>query len=205
VSSGRGAGSLALQRAVLGAPTASERASRLVALLLLVGFATRPLHGLDPAWIGVAAVVLLAVAGVLTAETLRTVNWDFALMFGMLAGMADVVAGTGLDRWLAGLAQQALGQLCAAPVLFVVGLAVTCFVTHQPVYRTIDVSPTNGLRNSIPGERAWRSILGWYHHVRDGRWGNATDHRRWRATVIRGARRRAEPAGRGWPRGVSCR
>jgi di/tricarboxylate transporter len=126
-STGRRPGSLALQRAVLGSPSGAEWVTGLATLFLLVGFATQGLHGVEPAWIGVATLVLLALTGALTADTLRTVNWDFALMFGVLAGMADVVAGTGLDHWLAGLAQRALAGLCTSPVLFVVGLAVICF------------------------------------------------------------------------------
>ena len=126
-ASRRPAEALALQRALLGPPSRQERSASLVAVFLLVGFVGQPLHRVDPVWVGVAAFALLAATGVLTADTLRAVNWSFVLLFGVLAGMAELFASTGLDRWLAGLVAGMVGGLVSTPVLFVGALALVCY------------------------------------------------------------------------------
>jgi hypothetical protein len=113
-----------MQRALLGRPSRAERLCLATAAGLLLGFATQPLHGIDPAWLAVLALGTLGVGGLVTADTLRAVNWSFALFFGMLASLTDVLAATGVDRWLAGLVGDVTGGLAAAPVALVAGLAV---------------------------------------------------------------------------------
>jgi CRP-like cAMP-binding protein/di/tricarboxylate transporter len=117
-------GVLAMQRALLGRPSRAERACLLAGAGLVLGCATQPLHGIDPAWLAVLALGALGIGGLVTAETLRGVNWSFALFFGMLASLADVLAATGVDRWLAGVVGGMTGNLAAAPVALVAGLAV---------------------------------------------------------------------------------
>ena len=98
-----------------------------VTLGLLVGFLTQPLHGVDPAWIGVITVVVYAATGVLSMDDFRTVNWSFALFYGILPSMADVLSSVGLDKWLAGLVIDLVGGLTSQPVLFVGALTLLCF------------------------------------------------------------------------------
>jgi hypothetical protein len=85
------------------------------------------LHHLDPAWVGVIALAVLAGTGVFTASGLGAVNWSFALLSGVLTSMSDVFSDTQLDKWLAGLATQLVGGLASTPVLFVAALTVLCF------------------------------------------------------------------------------
>jgi di/tricarboxylate transporter len=118
---------LALQRALLGPLSRHEQIALVVTVLMLVGFATQPLHGIDPAWVGVLALACLAATGVLAANGLSSVNWSFALLSGILTSMSVVFADTGLDVWLAGLASQALGGMTNSPVFFVAVLCVVCF------------------------------------------------------------------------------
>ena len=99
-----------------------------ITAVLLVGFSTQPLHHIDPAWIGVVALAVLAGTGVLSASGLSTVNWSFVLLSGILTSMADVFADTQLDKWLAGLATQAVGGLASTPIAFVAALTVLCYL-----------------------------------------------------------------------------
>ena len=117
-------GVLAMQRALLGRPSRAERACLATGAGLLVSFATQPLHGIDPAWLAVLALALLGAVGLVTADTLRGVNWSFALFFGMLASLPDVLGATGADRWLAGLVGEVTGGFAGARVTFIGGLAV---------------------------------------------------------------------------------
>jgi di/tricarboxylate transporter len=89
---------LGLQRALLGRPSRHEIVAGLVTVGLLIGFATQPLHGVDPAWISVIAFVVMTDAGVLTVGELRIVNWNTVLL---LASMAEVVSTSLVLRWQA--------------------------------------------------------------------------------------------------------
>ena len=124
---GRLRSSLELQRALLGPPSRHERISLAAGAALLLGFVTQPLHGVEPAWVAVLALTVLAATGVVTAGTLREVNWSFALFFGVLASIADVFTGTRVDRWLARTMIGAVGDLTATPVLFIAALTLLCF------------------------------------------------------------------------------
>jgi di/tricarboxylate transporter len=118
---------LALQRALLGPPSRHEVIAMVMTVFLLAGFSTQPLHHVDPAWIGVVALAVLASTGVLAANGLSAVNWSFALLSGILTSMSDVFADTQLDSWLAGIAAQTVGGLASNPVVFVAALSLLCF------------------------------------------------------------------------------
>ena len=118
---------LALQQALLGPPSRHEWIAIGVTVFLLVGFSSQPLHHVDPAWVGVIALAVLAATGLLTGGGLGAVNWSFALLSGVLTSMSDVFSATGLDTWLAGIATLLVGGLSSSPVLFVAALTLLCF------------------------------------------------------------------------------
>jgi di/tricarboxylate transporter len=123
-------GALGLQRALLGPPTREERTALVVAGALVLGFALQPLHHVDPAWVAALALGAFAATRVLTADTLRAVNWSFALFFGTLASLSEVLASGQVDRWLGGLAASALGGVVQSPLLFVGVLTLLCFALN---------------------------------------------------------------------------
>jgi len=125
-SAGR-AGSLALQRALLGPMSRHEKIALGVGIGLLAGFMTQPLHHIDPAWVAVLATGILTATRVITLNTLRAVNWNFALLFGVLISLATVFGRTGVDRWMANEVAAAAGDLSAMPLVFVVVLSLLCF------------------------------------------------------------------------------
>jgi hypothetical protein len=127
-SPAKASSSLALQRALLGPPSRHERIAIAVTVFLLVGFSTQPFHHVDPAWVGVIALAGLAATGVFTTSGLASINWSFALLFGILTSMSSVFSDTQLDKWLAGIATQLVGGLASTPVLFVAALTLLCFV-----------------------------------------------------------------------------
>ena len=126
-STTRGTNALALQRALLGPPSRHERIAMVMTAFVLVGFSTQPFHHVDPAWVGVFALAVLAGTGVLAANGLSTINWSFALLSGILTSMSDVFADTQLDKWLAGIATLTVGGLATNPVAFVAALTLLCF------------------------------------------------------------------------------
>jgi DASS family divalent anion:Na+ symporter len=193
---------LAMQQALLGRPTRSERLGVAAAVGLAAGFTTQPLHGLEPAWVAVLAVLALGAAGLVTADTLRSLNWSFVLFFGMLAGLPEVLAATGASRWVAGLAGAAAGELRGAPAGFVAGLALVGIalslvlrwqaaaplltVAAAPVAREVGVSPVlvavvatiacNGF--VLPGQSTT------YLALHQGTGGRLFDHRQARPAAL---------------------
>src|SRR5207302_8808150 len=51
-----------------------------------------------------------------------------ALLSGVLTSMSDVFNDTQLDKWLASIATQLVGDLASTPVLFVAALTLLCYV-----------------------------------------------------------------------------
>ena len=119
--------SLALQSALLGPMSRDEKIALWAGIGLLAGFVTQPLHHVDPGWVAVIAVALLSVTRVVNVNTLRSVNWNFALLFGILISLATVFGRTDLYRLVAEVVTSAMGDLSASHVAFVVALKVFCF------------------------------------------------------------------------------
>jgi di/tricarboxylate transporter len=93
---------LQLQRQVLGRPSRDEIVVSAAMLVLVVGFVTQPLHGVNAAWLAVATVLVLAAVGILNDVIVRSgVNWGLLLYLGIVLGFGQVFAWVGLDIWLA--------------------------------------------------------------------------------------------------------
>jgi DASS family divalent anion:Na+ symporter len=118
---------LAVQRALLGKPTRQEQIAGAVVVFVLIGLVTGAIHGISPTWVCVAGFVLLALGGVLTAQTLRTVNWSFLLLFGTFISMSSVFSAVGLDQWLQRVMAGSLAGFANTPALFVAALTLFCF------------------------------------------------------------------------------
>ena len=62
---------LPCSRRSLGHPRVTSGSPSVITVFLLVGFSTQPLHHVDPAWVGVVALAVLAATGVLAGERPR--------------------------------------------------------------------------------------------------------------------------------------
>lgn len=128
---------LALQRAVLGPMRADEKLCLAVLVGLIAGFLTEPWHGINGAWLGVGALVVLALGRALDTTMVRTgVNWPFLLFFGAISSLATVFNTLGVGTWLgarlAGLIQSmALGSLSFCLLLALVGFCLSFIVRWQ--------------------------------------------------------------------------
>jgi hypothetical protein len=105
-----------------------ERLCLIVLAALIAGFLTEPLHGVNGAWIGVAALVVLAIGGGVDATMLRTgVNWPFLVFFGAITSLAAVFASLGIDAWLARILSAPIAALSGESLAFCLALAVAGF------------------------------------------------------------------------------
>jgi anion transporter len=125
--SGERTKSLQLQRALLGPMSREEKISLWVGAGLLAGFITQPLHRIDPGWVAAIAVGVLSVTRVISVNTLRAVNWNFALLFGVLISLSTVFGHAGIDRWVANAVSNVMGDLTSKHVEFMIALTLFCF------------------------------------------------------------------------------
>jgi CRP-like cAMP-binding protein/di/tricarboxylate transporter len=117
-----------LQEEVLGRLTRAEIWSVVVLVALVVGFATRPYHGVAPAWLAVAVFVVLFVVGVLDHTALHTGGSLGLLVYsGVILGLGAVFASLGIDTWLSSLVRSGMPAMVTDPYGFVLVLALTAF------------------------------------------------------------------------------
>jgi hypothetical protein len=101
----------------------------LVVLLGLIGgFLAEPIHGVNGAWLGVAALAVLAAGGVVDTGMLRNgLNWTFLIFFGVITGLAGVFGLLGIDAWLTHALAAPTRALAGSGVAFCLALALTGF------------------------------------------------------------------------------
>lgn len=89
------------QRAVLGPITRAELVTGATVALLVAGLAAQRVLGIEPAWLALAALVVMT-GTVLDRTQFRTaMDWGFLILFGVLLGSGDVLSRAGVDDWIA--------------------------------------------------------------------------------------------------------
>ncbi|MGH7331669.1 MAG: SLC13 family permease, partial [Candidatus Rokuibacteriota bacterium] len=117
-----------LQEELLGSLTRAEIWSVVVLVGLVVGFATRPYHGMAPVWLAVAVFVVLFMVGVLDHSALQTGGSLGLLVYsGLILSLGAVFAGLGIDRWLSSLVQGGMPTIVSNPYAFVLVLSLIAF------------------------------------------------------------------------------
>jgi di/tricarboxylate transporter/CRP-like cAMP-binding protein len=115
---------LVLQQRVLGPIRRDEWIVGAVLLLLVIGFSTQALHGINPAWIAMAAAATLFIAGALDDATFKQgTNVSFLLYLGVVLGLGDIFAHVKLDEWLAGMVGDVPALARGSQTLFILLVA----------------------------------------------------------------------------------
>lgn len=113
------------QQNILGPLSRAERTALLAATVLLAGLIAQPIFSLEPAWLALAAFVIVT-AGALDRERFRSgIDWGYLMGFGALLGAGNVIQATHAERFVAARLVDLTGGLDPGLVLFAIAVATT--------------------------------------------------------------------------------
>jgi anion transporter len=117
------------QARILGPITRNERLAIAGLSVLIAGLLLQPMLAIDPAWLALAALVIVT-AGALDRERFRSsLDWGFLVFLGVLLGSGAVLQSGGVDRWVASLLLSATSAV-HSPGLLVIAFAVLVMVSR---------------------------------------------------------------------------
>ncbi len=120
-----------LQQALLGPLTPNEIWSAVVLVALIAGFATRPYHGIAPAWLALGAFLLLFTLGALDQSAFQGGGTLGLLVYaGVILSLGNVFATLHIDAWLTSLVQGGMPAMVKNPYGFVLTISILAFVMH---------------------------------------------------------------------------
>jgi len=142
---------------VLGPLSVMERQTFSMLALVLFGFLTQGLHGIDPSLLALSGCLILISLGVVDKQGLRSIDWGFLLLFGALVSIAEVTKTTGLSDSLAGWVGPTLQPLGASPYAFLgaialLTLSVRLIIPLQPTVfvMVVSLSPVSAAMGYSP-------------------------------------------------------
>ncbi len=120
-----------LQQALLGPLTRNEIWSAVVLVLLIVGFASRPYHGIAPAWLALIAFLFLFTLGALDQSAFQGGGTLGLLVYcGVILSLGNVFTTLHIDTWLTSLVQSGMPAMVRNPYGFVLTISIIAFVLH---------------------------------------------------------------------------
>ena len=100
-------------------------------LLLIVGFATLPYHGIAPAWLSLISFLLLFALGVLDQSAFQGGGTLGLLIYcGVILSLGNVFTALHIDAWLTSVVQTSMPAMVKNPYGFVLTIAIIAFVLH---------------------------------------------------------------------------
>jgi len=120
-----------LQRTLLGPLTRNEVWSAAVLVILIVGFASLPYHGIAPAWLALAAFLFLFALGTLDQSAFEGGGTLGLLIYsGVILSFGNMFTTLHIDAWLTSLVQSGMPAMVRNPYGFVLTISVLAFVLH---------------------------------------------------------------------------
>ena len=114
---------LDLQLSLLGRPSGREVAMGLIVAAMVLGWNVGPALGISSAIVGLASVLLAALAGCFNRQALQSLNWDFLLSYGVILTLPRVAEHLGVNDSIAQAMRALVGEGGLSPLVFVLSLA----------------------------------------------------------------------------------
>ena len=128
-------------------------------LLTVLGWMTTSLHGVNEAWVALAALLLFLLTGVLDKKGFKNdIDWGLMMFFGVLNSMGLVAEHAKVDAWFVSLSAPLLAQFAGQPLFFLLGVcllavAVRFFLRKAPsaMLLAVTVLPLSEIAGIHPG------------------------------------------------------
>lgn len=120
----------------LGAISRKEWITLITLLITVAGWLTTSSHGINEAWVAVAALLVFLLTGILDKESFKTdVDWGLILFFGVISSLGVVVDHLKVDAWFIAINEWFLADFADGPFSFLlivfVLVSVVRFVLHK--------------------------------------------------------------------------
>jgi divalent anion:Na+ symporter, DASS family len=112
-------------------PLGSEEWLTLTILsIAILGWVSKPLHGIGEPWVAFGALLAFAAAGILDRKTLKNnVDWPLILFFGVVFSMGGICTYLHVDQWLANVLAPVFSVISLHPLSFLMtSLIVVYFI-----------------------------------------------------------------------------
>lgn len=118
------------QRVSLGKPTAAEWVSLAVLISALALWVTTSFHGINEAWVALAALLLFLMTGILDKTRIKNIDWGFVLFFGVMNSFAEISTRFKLDQWVMGIINPVLPAFSGNPMVFLTAIILLVYLAR---------------------------------------------------------------------------
>ena len=125
-----------IQLRVLG--PMSRREILMIAILigLVVGWNIAPSIGLDGSVVALTGLVLATWTGSFTKESIREIDWNLLLTYGVVVSLSDLISRYGVDRLASEIVVAQVSQLGLGPLGFILAVAIVNSIVRLVVPQT---------------------------------------------------------------------
>jgi anion transporter len=102
-----------------------------VLALTLLGWLTKPLHGVDETWVALGGLLVFLMTGCLDKKSFRNnLDWELIVFFGIINSMAVISTHLQIDRWVGGLVSPILAGVSTNRIKFLIAVIVIVCLTR---------------------------------------------------------------------------
>jgi anion transporter len=114
-----------------GPLTGAEWIGVLVLALTLVGWLTKPLHGIDETWVALGGLLVFLTTGCLDKKSFRNnLDWGLIVFYGIINSMAVISQHLKIDRWVGELIAPVLADVAANRMEFLIAVIMIVCLTR---------------------------------------------------------------------------
>ena len=120
--------------------TRSEWTGVTVLALTLLGWLTKPLHGIDETWVALGGLLVFLTTGCLDRNSFRSnLDWGLIVFFGIINSMGVISQHLKIDGWLAELVAPVMAEVSANRVEFLIAVILIVCLTRFCLRKTATV------------------------------------------------------------------
>ena len=125
-----------VQLRVLGPITGREIMMIVILVGLVVGWNVAPSLGIDGSVVALTGLVLATGTGNFTRESIREIDWDLLLTYGVVVSLSDLISRYGVDTLASDLVVSQVGGLGLGPLGFILAITIVNSIIRLVVPQT---------------------------------------------------------------------